>query len=360
MIEVKNLTKRFGRVTAINGLSFEVGKGEIVGLLGPNGAGKTTTLRILACYLPATGGDAFVGGADVFTDSMAVRSKVGYLPENVPLYMDMRIREYLRFRGALKGLRKGRLRERVDTVLEQCELTEQRRVVIGRLSKGFRQRVGLADCLLHEPECLILDEPTIGLDPNQIRHIRELIRGLAQQHTVLISSHILPEVEMLCQRVLIMDAGKIVASDTPEALVGLMQGREKVVVEVCGSRRAVLQAFETIPGVESVICEPLGEWSRLVCQCAKGADVRDGIFKCVCENEWQLRELSIERRNLEDVFVAITKGALTSDTQENESPDQAEDAPEKEPDSSDGPGEDSPGNGEADDSAPPQREAPDA
>ena len=318
MIEVKNLTKRFGRVTAINGLSFEVGKGEIVGLLGPNGAGKTTTLRILACYLPATGGDALVGGADVFSDSLAVRSKVGYLPENVPLYMDMLVLEYLRFRGALKGLRRAKLRERVDAVLEQCELTGERRTVIGRLSKGFRQRVGLADCLLHEPECLILDEPTIGLDPNQIRHIRELIRGLARRHTVLISTHILTEVEMLCQRVLIMNDGRIVASDTPDALVGLMKGNEKVVVEVCGSRRAVLEAFEVIPGVESVTCEPMGEWSRLMCQCTKGADVRDGIFKAVCENDWQLRELSIERRNLEDVFVAITKGGLASDSKQEE------------------------------------------
>ena len=211
MIEVKNLTKRFGRVTAINGVSFKVAAGEIVGLLGPNGAGKTSTLRVLAGYLPATGGDVSIGGADVFTESLDVRSKVGYLPENVPLYMDMRIIEYLKFRGALKGLRGSRLRERVSVVLEQCGLTEERRALIGRLSKGFRQRVGLADCLLHEPECLILDEPTIGLDPNQIRHIRGLIRSLAHQHTVLISTHILPEVEMLCERVLIMNQGRIVA-----------------------------------------------------------------------------------------------------------------------------------------------------
>jgi len=319
MIEVKNLTKRFGRVTAINGVSFEVGKGEIVGLLGPNGAGKTTTLRILACYLPATGGDVIVGGADVFSESLEVRSKVGYLPENVPLYMDMRVTEYLRFRGALKGLRGTRLRERMQVVLEQCELTEQRLTVIGRLSKGFRQRVGLADCLLHEPECLILDEPTIGLDPNQIRHIRGLIRGLAQQHTVLISSHILPEVEMLCERVLIMNAGRIVASDTPAALVGMMKGNVCVVAEVCGSRRAVLQACEAIPGVQSLTCEPMGEWSRLVCQCASGADdVRADIFKTVCENQWQLRELKEERRNLEDVFVAITKGELAAETPTSE------------------------------------------
>jgi ABC-2 type transport system ATP-binding protein len=321
MIEVKNLTKRFGRVKAIDGVSFKVGKGEIVGLLGPNGAGKTTTLRILSCYLPATGGDVIVGGEDVFTDSLAVRGKVGYLPENVPLYLDMRIREYLRFRGALKGLRGKHLRERIHVVLEQCGLKEQRKVVIGRLSKGFRQRVGLADCLLHEPECLILDEPTIGLDPNQIRHIRELIRGLAKQHTVLISTHILPEVEMLCERVLIMNAGRIVASDTPAALVGLMKGNEHVAIEVLGSRRAVIEAFERIPGIESLTCEPMGEWSRLVCQCQKAEDVRPEMFKVVCKHEWQVRELTTERRNLEDVFVAITKGEFQAGTQGSEAGD---------------------------------------
>ncbi|MBT3194169.1 MAG: ATP-binding cassette domain-containing protein, partial [Verrucomicrobia bacterium] len=276
------------------------------------------TLRILSCYLPATGGEVTLGGADVFKDSLTVRSKVGYLPENVPLYPDMRIKEYLRFRGALKGLHGARLRERIGVVLEQCELTEQRGAVIGRLSKGFRQRVGLADCLLHEPECLILDEPTIGLDPNQIRHIRDLIRGLAKQHTVLISTHILPEVEMLCERVLIMNAGRIVASDTPKALVGLMKGNENVVIEVHGSRRAVLETFEAIPGVESLTCEPMGEWSRLVCQCHNAEDVRPDMFKVVCENDWQVRELTTERRNLEDVFVAITKGEFDSNVEKAE------------------------------------------
>lgn len=309
MIEVNNLTKRFGRVAAIDGVSFSVGDGEIVGLLGPNGAGKTTTLRILACYLPATGGEIRVGGADVFADAMEVRRRVGYLPEHVPLYPDMRVREYLRFRGALKGLRRRRLRERVRTVLEQCELTDQRRTVIGRLSKGFRQRVGLADCLLHEPECLILDEPTIGLDPNQIRHIRELIRGLARRHTVLISTHILPEVEMLCKRVLIMDKGQIVASDSPDALVANLKDQTHIVAEVRGSRRAVLKAVEVIPAVDRVICEPIGEWSRLLCQCKDADAARTAIFKTVSENaEWELRELRIERHNLEDVFVAITGG----------------------------------------------------
>ncbi len=323
MIEVKNLTKRYGRVTAINGISFGVSKGEIVGLLGPNGAGKTTTLRVLACYLPATGGDVKIGGADVFTDSLTVRNKVGYLPENVPLYPEMRIIEYLRFRGALKGMKGKHLQSRIQTVLEQCELEEQRRTVIGNLSKGFRQRVGLADCLLHEPELLILDEPTIGLDPNQIRHIRDLIRGLARDHTVIISSHILPEVEMLCERVLIMVDGRIVASDTPAALLGLMKGKVRIVAEICGSRRAVMQALESIPEIESITCEPKGEWSRVICQSAKGQDVRARIFDVVSNNKWELRELSVERRNLEDVFVAITKGELVMGA---EAESEAEDA----------------------------------
>ncbi len=309
MIEVKNLTKRFGKVKAIKDLSFSVGKGEIVGLLGPNGAGKTTTLRILACYLSASGGDVRIGGEDIFTDSFAVRQKVGYLPENVPLYTDMRVVEYLRFRGELKGMRGSHLRRRIKVVIEQCNLVEQQRSIIGNLSKGFRQRVGLADCLLHEPECLILDEPTIGLDPNQIRHIRELIRLLSEEYTVLISTHILSEVEMLCERVLIMDGGRIVASDTPESLVGLMKGNERVVVEVYGERGEVVKGIETVDGVESLVCESMDEgWSRLVCQCVKGSDVRTRVFEAACKHGWKLRELVVERRNLEDVFVSITGG----------------------------------------------------
>jgi ABC-2 type transport system ATP-binding protein len=317
MIEVKNLTKRFGKVTAIKDVSFTVKKGEIVGLLGPNGAGKTTTLRILACYLSATGGDVQVGGADIFSDSFAVRQKIGYLPENVPLYPDMRICEYLRFRGGLKGMRGSHLRRRIDAVLEQCQLTEQRRSIIGNLSKGFRQRVGLADCLLHQPECLILDEPTIGLDPNQIRNIRELIRLLSEEYTVLISTHILSEVEMLCERVLIMDRGIIVASDSPASLVSLMKGNEHVSVEVTGPHDKVTEVFQSLKGVESVVCNELtGGWNRLECKCSKDSAVRTDMFDLVCSHKWQLRELSVEKRRLEDVFVAITHGEIPSDTAE--------------------------------------------
>src|SRR5271170_161113 len=218
MIEVTNLTKRYAGHTAVNDISFHVARGEIVGLLGPNGAGKSTTMRILSCFLPATSGTVRVGGLDVFSDSEEVRRRIGYMPENNPLHFEMRVREYLKFRARLKGLGWRRSRERVDTVMEQCGLTDVQKRIIGQLSKGYRQRVGLADALVHEPELIILDEPTIGLDPNQIRSVRQLIKDLGRRHTVLLSSHILPEVEMTCNRVLIMRAGRILAADTPENL----------------------------------------------------------------------------------------------------------------------------------------------
>ena len=315
MITVRNLTRRFGRVLALDGLTFSVGRGEIVGLLGPNGAGKTTTLRILSCFLPASSGEAFIGGSDVFEESMDVRRKVGYLPENVPLYTEMRVQEYLRFRGALKGLRGRRLGERMDTVLQQCDLTGEARTVIGRLSKGFRQRVGLADCLLHEPACLILDEPTIGLDPNQIRHIRELIRSLSPAHTVLISTHILSEVEMMCNRVLILDRGRIAASDTPAALLGLMKGDEHITAEVQGPAEEVSLAVAALEGVRDPVCTAAtGEgWLRLTFRGASATGVRERFFDLACQRGWRLRELSSERRHLEDVFAALTGGTGGAD-----------------------------------------------
>src|SRR5581483_8366050 len=218
MIEVENLTKRYAGHTAVSDISFTVGRGEIVGLLGPNGAGKSTTMRILSAYMPATSGTVRVAGRDVFTDSIEVRRRIGFMPENNPLHPDMRVREYLKFRARLKGLGRKRSNERVDVVMEQCGLTDVARKIIGQLSKGYRQRVGLADALVHEPELIILDEPTIGLDPHQIRSVRQLIKSLAGTHTVLISTHILPEAEMTCNRMLIMYKGKILAADTPENL----------------------------------------------------------------------------------------------------------------------------------------------
>src|SRR5216683_449976 len=225
MIEVTNLTKRYAGHTAVSNISFTVKRGEIVGLLGPNGAGKSTTMRVLSCYLPATSGTVRIAGLDVFKQSEEVRRRIGYMPENNPLHHDMRVREYLKFRARLKGLTRQRSRERVDVVMEQCGLTEVRRRIIGQLSKGFRQRVGLADALVHEPELIILDEPTIGLDPQQIRAVRQLIKSLAQKHTVLISTHILPEAEMTCNRMVIMYEGKILAADTPENLQQFMRSK---------------------------------------------------------------------------------------------------------------------------------------
>ena len=236
MIEVVNLTKRFAGRTAVSDISFTVGRGEIVGLLGPNGAGKSTTMRILSCFLPATSGTARVAGLDVFRDSQEVRRRIGYMPENNPLHPDMRVREYLKFRARLKGLRRKRSRERVDVVMEQCGLTDVSRRIIGQLSKGYRQRVGLADALVHEPELIILDEPTIGLDPQQIRSVRQLIKSLASSHTVLISTHILPEAEMTCNRMLIMFEGRILAADTPENLQKLMAGNSQVIAEIAAPR----------------------------------------------------------------------------------------------------------------------------
>src|SRR5581483_3882600 len=218
MIEVSNLTKRYGGRTAVSDISFSVAQGDIVGLLGPNGAGKTTTMRILSCFMPATSGAVRVAGLDVFDNADEVRRRIGYMPENNPLHQDMRVREYLRFRGRLKGLCRSRCRERAETVIQQCGLGEVGKRIIGQLSKGYRQRVGLADALVHEPELIILDEPTIGLDPSQIRAVRQMIKDLAKRHTVLLSSHLLPEVEMTCRRVLIMREGKILADDTPENL----------------------------------------------------------------------------------------------------------------------------------------------
>src|SRR5881296_1756182 len=229
MIEVANLTKRYAGHTAVSNISFTVARGEVVGLLGPNGAGKSTTMRILSCYLPATSGTVRIAGLDVFHNSDEVRRRIGYMPENNPLHYDMRVREYLKFRARLKGLSRKSCRERVDIVMQQCALTEVHRRIIGQLSKGYRQRVGLADALVHEPELIILDEPTIGLDPSQIRSVRQLIKNLAQAHTVLISTHILPEAEMTCNRMVILYEGKLLAAGTAEELQRLMSGHSQVI-----------------------------------------------------------------------------------------------------------------------------------
>ncbi len=306
MIQVDNLTKRFGKFAAVDDVSFSVERGEIVGLLGPNGAGKTTAMRILACYLPPSGGKATVAGYDVFHDSLEVRRRVGYLPENVPLYPEMRVVEYLGYRAKLKGLRGRELRTRVERVLADAGLADVKRRIIGKLSKGYRQRVGLADSLVHDPELLILDEPTIGLDPNQIRHIRHLIKELSQRHTVLLSSHILHEVEMVCERVLIINDGRVVASGKTEDLTGLMKDHAVVILEVRGPRDQIADKLAALDGVEHVQCESAGEWHSFTCECGRGEDVQERLFALVSAEKWPVRELRTEHKSLEDVFVAVT------------------------------------------------------
>ena len=308
MIEVANLTKRYAGRTAVDDISFTVARGEIVGLLGPNGAGKSTTMRVLSGSMPASSGTVRVAGLDIFHDSDAARRRIGYLPENNPLYPEMRVREYLKFRARLKGLGWRKSRARVTTVMEQCGLTEVDRRVIGQLSKGFKQRVGLADALVHEPELIILDEPTIGLDPHQIRSVRALIKSLAGQHTVLISTHILPEVEMMCGRVLIMFGGRVLASDTPENLQRRMAGGSQVIAEIAAPADVLRRAWETMPEVEQFdVSASDGDFFRCALTPREGCDLRPAVFALVREQGWSLRELTRSRHSLEDVYVQVTK-----------------------------------------------------
>ena len=308
MIEVANLTKRFAGHTAVSSISFTVRQGEIVGLLGPNGAGKSTTMRILSCYLPATSGTVRVAGLDVFAQSNEVRRRIGYMPENNPLHFDMRVREYLKFRARLKGLGLKRSRHRVDTVMEQCGLTDVSRRIIGQLSKGYRQRVGLADALVHEPELLILDEPTIGLDPNQIRAVRQLIKNLARTHTVLISTHILPEAEMTCNRMVIMFEGKILAADTPENLQQLMSSNSQVLAEIAAPLAELEKSWTEMPEIEHFdVSAAEGEYFRCALTPRNGLDLRPRIFALARERGWTLRELTRNRHSLEDICVRVTR-----------------------------------------------------
>jgi ABC-2 type transport system ATP-binding protein len=308
MIEVAHLTKRYAGSTAVSDISFSVQRGEIVGLLGPNGAGKSTTMRILACYLAATSGTVRVGGMDVFHQSEEVRRRIGYMPENNPLHYDMRVREYLKFRARIKGLSWRRSRQRVDVVTEQCGLSEVSRRLIGQLSKGYRQRVGLADALVHEPELIILDEPTIGLDPNQIRIVRQLIKGLGGSHTVLVSTHILPEAEVTCHRVVIMYEGRILAADTPENLQKLMSSDSQVIAEIAAPAEQLLDCWAQMAEVEQFdVSASEGEYFRCALTPRNGMDLRPRIFEVVREHGWTLRELTRNRHSLEDVYVRVTR-----------------------------------------------------
>jgi ABC-2 type transport system ATP-binding protein len=308
MIEVANLTKRYAGHTAVSDISFTVERGEIVGLLGPNGAGKSTTMRILSAFLPATSGTVRVGGYDVFRESVEVRRRIGFMPENNPLHLDMRVREYLKFRARLKGLGWRRSRERVGIVMEQCGLTDVNRKIIGQLSKGYKQRVGLADALVHEPELIILDEPTIGLDPHQIRSVRQLIKSLANSHTVLISTHILPEAEMTCNRMLIMYQGKVLAADTPENLQRFMSSNSQIIAEIAAPSAELNECWAQIPEIEQFdVSASEGEYYRCALTPRDGIDLRPHIFALARERGWYLRELTRSRHSLEDIYVHVTR-----------------------------------------------------
>lgn len=303
MIEVQSLSKSYGSHRAVQDISFSVSEGEIVGFLGPNGAGKTTTLRILTCYHPATSGFAAVGGFDVLTQSYNVRQMVGYLPESVPLYTEMRAREYLHFRGKLHGLDRGARKAAIERVVARCWLSDVIDRPISQLSKGYRQRVGLADALLHNPKVLILDEPTVGLDPTQIRETRSLIRELAQDHTVMLSSHILPEVEATCRRLIIISRGRIVAGGTPAELRERISGESRLIAEMKGPAGEVEAAVRRLGGVSDVRADAVDGWTRV--QVATQQDVREDLFRLASEKQWPLRELRRETASLEDFFVKI-------------------------------------------------------
>jgi ABC-2 type transport system ATP-binding protein len=308
MIEVDNLTKRYGRATAVDGISFKVNKGEILGFLGPNGAGKTTTMRILTCYLPPSEGTARVAGFDVFEDPMEVKKRVGYIPETPPLYVDMDVETFLTFVAKIKGVASKGRKARVDEAMQKCRVTDVRQTLIGKLSKGYRQRVGLAQAILHNPDVLILDEPTAGLDPKQIIETRELIRALGGDHTVILSTHILPEVSMTCGRVVIINKGKVVAEDTPDNLTHRLQGAATLRLEVRGPRDPVLDAVRAVPGV--LASRPArdghGDVVAVEVEAEAGRDVRADLARALVGKGFDLLGLTQAGMSLEDIFLHLT------------------------------------------------------
>ncbi len=307
MIKVYGVTKKYPARLAVDNVSFEVGRGEIVGFLGPNGAGKTTTMRMLTGYLPMNSGRIEVAGYDIATHSQEVRRRIGYLPESCPLYPEMRVDEYLRFRAELKGVKVSARRAKINEVKEQCGLTEVGKRIIGQLSKGYRQRVGLADSLVHDPELLILDEPTVGLDPYQIRQVRELIRQLAERHTILLSTHILPEVEAICERILIINEGKIVAADTEENLHKKLHSCTMIELEVKAGKEEVMARIGTMEGMDVHTCSTLpGGWLWLEIE-ADSPEMCVELFNLAVTEGWALRKLSEQEHSLEDTFVQITR-----------------------------------------------------
>jgi len=309
VIEVRELTKIYGQTLAVDRISFDVAKGQIVGFLGPNGAGKSTTIKMLTCYIPPTSGGAKVNGFDIFHQSMQVRESLGYLPENCPLYLEMKIEEYLDFRGRLRGMPRELRLKRLEYVLERCWLKDVRRKTIGHLSKGYRQRVGLADALLHDPAVLILDEPQVGLDPTQIRETRKLIKELAGEHTVMLSTHILGEVEAICDHLIVIAGGRIVAKGTPDELRIGRRAQARVLVECRGPAKEIESTLGRLSGVQHVELLPTGKDGQYVTAAVRSKeayDVREEVARTVMQHGWPLREIRLEQVSLEEFFAQVT------------------------------------------------------
>jgi len=305
VIEVKELTRYYGPKQAISNISFKVNKGEIVGLLGPNAAGKTTTMRILTCYMPPTSGSATVGGYDIFEQSLEVRKITGYLPENPPLYTELTVDDYLNFVAKIKGIEKNRIKSEVDTVVEKTSIGDVRNRVIGKLSKGFKQRVGLAQSLLNNPQVVIFDEPTVGLDPKQIIEIRELIKKLKGEHTIILSSHILPEVEQTCERVVIISEGKVVAEDTPDNLTSRMRGIDRIILEVDTTEQNLRDALKGYPDIKSLQVTKSSK-GFLKVTVESNRDLRKELAQTLVAKDIGLYELYTDRVTLEDIFLHLT------------------------------------------------------
>ena len=314
VIRVRNLRKKYGNNEALKGISFDVNRGEILGFLGPNGAGKTTTMKILTCFMAASSGEAYVAGHDCLKEDIKVRQKIGYLPENNPLYSDMTVVEYLRYMAELHDTPSDQMDDRIIEVTVECALSGKLSSTIGTLSKGYRQRVGLAAALIHDPEILILDEPTVGLDPNQIIEIRNLIKMLSKKKTVILCSHILAEVERTCSRIIIISEGKIVASGTPAELRNLVEGHVNIKLIIRGDKEEVKKALKKIPGVKQVDSYDVREKDAFGYDLitAKNRDLRGKVTKAVFENEFQLLEIRKETVSLEEIFNEVTKGLKTT------------------------------------------------
>jgi ABC-2 type transport system ATP-binding protein len=322
MITVKELTKRYARNTAVDNISFEIEKGQIVGFLGPNGAGKTTTMRMLTCFMPPTAGTATVAGFDVLEEPMEVKKRIGYLPETPPLYPEMRTGEYLAFVGSLKGLSGVKLRERVDYVCDRCSVADVRDKLISKLSKGYRQRVGLAQAIIHNPDVLILDEPTAGLDPKQINETRDLIKSLAGDHTIILSTHILPEVEQTCEQVIIINKGKLIATDSVHNLQNRARGVESVIVEVAVRNgdldsATVQSRLQKVSGVNKVSFKEKGQTRNIFeVESVKDRLIRGDLARAIVEAGWDLNELRPSAMSLEEIFLQLTGDQTAAPKQE--------------------------------------------